>query len=352
MSITSTELADLGAALRKALGAENRVERPSPDPEWRTPWASLARDLDVASFCVSEEHEGFGDEVQAALVTARELGAVLHGAHYPAVVTAGYALSRWLDGDRSVVGEIRDGTHWPALAFLGAGAAVAEGPGGVRLDGTAHLVGGAPEADSFLLLPPDGDTMLFVRRGDTCELSREHRFDVTRSCADIVFSKAEAKAVEQEPGGRSRVESLYGLLLAGDSLGGLERMIERTLAHCRGRTAFGKPLAGFQAVQHRLVDHSVRLRGMTLLAEEAAAGLAADAPDARRRVLLTEASVAAGAVPMLHDLLQLTGAIGFTWEYGLHLYERRAHLNARLGRNPRRALRAIAGHEGWTPHGG
>jgi alkylation response protein AidB-like acyl-CoA dehydrogenase len=87
---------------------------------------------------------------------------------------------------------------------------------------------------------------------------------------------------------------------------------------------------------------------MSLLAEEAAARLAEGRADADRRVLVAEASVAAGAVAMLHDLLQLTGAIGFTWEYGQHLYERRAHLDARLGRNPRRALRLLAQHEGWS----
>ena len=46
-------------------------------------------------------------------------------------------------------------------------------------------------------------------------------------------------------------------------------------------------------------------------------------------------SGAAGHI--LHDLLQLTGAIGFTWEYGLHFFERRVHQDARLAANPRRA---------------
>jgi alkylation response protein AidB-like acyl-CoA dehydrogenase len=156
--------------------------------------------------------------------------------------------------------------------------------------------------------------------------------------------------VAADPGGSTRVELLYGLLLAGDTLGGLSRTLDRTVAYARDRTAFGKPIGAFQAVQHRLVDHTLRLRGMTLLAAEAAALLAEDAAvgTASRRVLVTEAAVASGSVAMLHDLLQLTGAIGFTWEYGLHYYERRAHLNARLGRNPRRALSALARLEGWA----
>jgi alkylation response protein AidB-like acyl-CoA dehydrogenase len=57
--------------------------------------------------------------------------------------------------------------------------------------------------------------------------------------------------------------------------------------------------------------------------------------------------VSGSAVHVLHDLLQLTGGIGFTWEHGLHLYERRAHHDARLAGNPRAAARALAALEGW-----
>jgi alkylation response protein AidB-like acyl-CoA dehydrogenase len=125
-------------------------------------------------------------------------------------------------------------------------------------------------------------------------------------------------------------------------------MHARTTAYARERRAFGNVIGGFQAVQHRLVDHAVRIRGLSLLADDAAERLAAGARDADRQVFLAGAGVARHSVTILHDLLQLTGAIGFTWEYGLHLYERRAHLDARLGRDPRRALTALAAREGWS----
>ena len=63
---------------------------------------------------------------------------------------------------------------------------------------------------------------------------------------------------------------------------------------------------------------------------------------------LAEASVSSAAGHVLHDLVQLTGAIGFTWEYGLHFFERRIHQDARLAANPRRALQQLADLEGWA----
>ena len=59
-------------------------------------------------------------------------------------------------------------------------------------------------------------------------------------------------------------------------------------------------------------------------------------------------SVHGNAVRILHDLLQLTGAIGFTWEYGLHFYERRAHHDARLAGGSRAAVRSLVEIEGWS----
>ena len=57
---------------------------------------------------------------------------------------------------------------------------------------------------------------------------------------------------------------LFGLLLAADALGGTERVLDRTVAYAKDRQAFGRAIGGFQAVQHRLADHAVRVRGMSL----------------------------------------------------------------------------------------
>lgn len=346
MTSTDTDLLELTATLRKALGSGG--EQPAVDDAWRDTWPVLA-EIGIPALCVAEDSDGLGHEVPAALAAARELGAALHGSAYPAVAAAGYALSRGSTPElRDTVSALTAGTHLPALAFLTPGATVSDHPDGPRVDGPAYQVAGGADADSFLVLPADGDTMLLVRRGDTHEAPRTHTFDVTRSCADVAFTAEPALPVAAPPGVRSRAELLYRLLLVGDTLGGLRRMLDRTIAYSRGRTAFGKAIGGFQAVQHRLVDHTVRVRGMGLLADEAAARLAADAPDAERAVLLAEAATTSDAVPLLHDLVQLTGAIGFTWEYGLHLYERRAHHNARLAHSPRHALLTLARNEGWA----
>jgi alkylation response protein AidB-like acyl-CoA dehydrogenase len=128
----------------------------------------------------------------------------------------------------------------------------------------------------------------------------------------------------------------------------VQRMLDRTVAYAGQRIAFGTPIGGFQAVQHRLADHAVRARGMALVVAEAAALLDAGSDRASRQVAIAAVSVHGNALRILHDLLQLTGGIGFTWEYGLHLYERRAHHDARLAGGARAAVRSLVEIEGWS----
>jgi alkylation response protein AidB-like acyl-CoA dehydrogenase len=361
MTTTRDDLLAMAATLRKALGAtqaqqeqgqqeQAHREQGGTGPDWRAGWPGLAG-LGIAGLCVAEDAGGFGSEVPAALVAARELGAALHPGPYPAMVAASYALSRWLDGeDRARVADaVLSGDHVATLALLDPAAVVATDAGGPRVEGQAHLVAGAGQADSFLVLPRGGDALLFIRRDEALAVTPADDLDVSRQICDVTFTGAHAVPLAAPPGGRALAERLHGLLLAGDALGGLSLMLDKTVAYAAKRTAFGRVIGGYQAVQHRLVDHALALRGMSLLADEAAARFAVGAPGAGRAALLAEASVAAGALPLLHDLVQLTGAIGFTWEYGLHLYERRAHLDARLGRNPRQARRLLAEQAGWLP---
>jgi alkylation response protein AidB-like acyl-CoA dehydrogenase len=346
------ELADLRLSLEGALGIRSADVALSVDDDWRKRWPSLI-DLGVSAYCIPEEFGGLGMEASAALVASRVFGAALHGSPYPATVAAAFALAKWLDRRerKKICEEIVCGECMPTVAFLDPSSRMTAEADTMRVDGRAHLVLGAKDCDSFLVLMAGSSTMAFVRAREGCSVTNPQAFDVTRSAADVVFNGASAIPVAGGRSGRGRTERLYGLLLAADALGGTERMLERTRAYALERHAFGKPIGGFQAVQHRLVDHTLQLRGMGLLASEAADLMTRGQDGAVRQALLAEAAVSSGALHILHDLVQLTGAIGFTWEHGLHLYERRAHLDARLGCNPRAALQSLAGVEGWSNQG-
>lgn len=348
MTTSADELHELRTAVRRAIGAGEAEDPPEPRAGWRASWPELAA-MGVAGFCVPAELGGFGDEVEAAFVVSREMGWELHGSPYPGVVAAAHALSRWLPGAEreAVAAAVLQGEEVPTVARLHPSSTVDAGGDGVRVHGRARLVLGAEDADSLVVLGPGG-SMAYVRDGWV--VGERDEFDVTRSCAEVVLDGAAGLPLTapDPAAAQGEVERLLGLLLAADALGGVERCHERTVGYARQRTAFGKPIGGFQAVQHRLVDHAVTLRGLARLAEAAARALTEGTQDATRLALLAQAGVGGRALHVLHDLVQLTGGVGFTWEYGLHLYERRAHLDARLCGNPRAARRGLVVSEGWA----
>ena len=349
MIASRAELEEMRRALEGALGLGGAEDAPEPVRDWRAEWASLCA-LGLTTFTIPEDQDGFGLEASAGLVASRALGAALHGSPYPSIVCAAYVLSRGLDPAlrKTVVEAIASGECVPTLAFLDPDSRIEREGGAVRVRGRARLVVGAAESDAFLAIGRTAGESAFVSGRDGVALSGEQAFDVTRSVADVSFDGAVAEPIDEGAFDPRMSRRLFGLLLAGDAIGGAERMLERTRRYVLEREAFGRPIGGFQAVQHRLVDHALRLRAVSLLATDAAAALGRGAPDAERRVLLAEIAAATDLLPLLHDLVQLNGGVAFTWEHGLHYYERRAVLDARVARNPRAASQTLARVEGWV----
>ena len=278
-------------------------------------------------------------QIEVAAATAAEFGASLHGSPYAGTVAATHVLSQAATTDDVVAALLDDVITGSKLC----------GYGRLADDGvTARNVDGLPGAEALVLHDPASDEFVVLIDDTSWAVDRpSNRFDVTRDAADLTVDTSLGRRVGPSP----TAHLLFGLLLAADALGGTSRVLDQTVAYARDRIAFGKPIGGFQAVQHRLADHAVRVRGMSLLVRAAAVALSADdadGTDATRAVVLAEASVSTAASHILHDLLQLTGAIGFTWEYGLHFFQRRVHQDARLSSNPRRALHDLAVLEGWT----
>jgi alkylation response protein AidB-like acyl-CoA dehydrogenase len=321
--------------LRGALGSAKPDEAPSIDTNWRTGWRSIA-DLGVTAFCVPEEQGGFGLRADVAVAAAGELGAALHGSPFAGLTASAHALAGVAD-DPEAAGLLAGVLSGERICAFGMLAASGD---------AARTVDGAADADALVLIDASAEGVLVLTDPSqwSADTSR-HGFDVSRTCADVVVQRG---AGHRLPSGVSVAADLYRLLLSADAVGGLQLMIDRTVAFTRQRSAFGRPIGGFQAVQHRLVDHTLRARGMALLVDEAGRLLRDGSPDARRCVAMAQVSVSSRASHILHDLLQLTGAIGFTWEYGLHFYERRVHQDARLAANPRAAARSLAAIEGWA----
>jgi hypothetical protein len=115
----------------------------------------------------------------------------------------------------------------------------------------------------------------------------------------------------------------WWLLGAGRAMLGLAR------AHAVDRVQFGRPIASFQAVRHRLAETLVALDGAeaVLRAADAEAGSAdAEPTDIELASLLAKAAAGQAALTASRHCQQVLGGIGFTAEHALHIHVKRALL--------------------------
>lgn len=106
----------------------------------------------------------------------------------------------------------------------------------------------------------------------------------------------------------------WRVALAAEAAGLLAAALDSTVAHVTDRQQFGRPLATFQALRHRLAEAQVRANGVRWLALKAAATL--DPADAALAALHAQESARA----TVYDFHQFFGAMGVTLEHPLHLW--------------------------------
>ena len=109
-------------------------------------------------------------------------------------------------------------------------------------------------------------------------------------------------------------------------LGGAERAFAMTLDYLKTRQQFGKIIGTFQALQHRAADLRMQLALFRASQEAAAATLDAGASGDARQAAVSRAKVRAaeGAMRVTRECIQLSGGIGYTDQYDVGLYLRKA----------------------------
>jgi alkylation response protein AidB-like acyl-CoA dehydrogenase len=113
------------------------------------------------------------------------------------------------------------------------------------------------------------------------------------------------------------------VLLAAQAMGGAERALEITVEYAKERKQFDKPLGAFQAISHYLADAVTQLDGGKTLVYEAAAARAAGR-DIRRLAPMAKLFACQTYRDLTAMCQQVWGGVGFTIEYDIQLYFRRA----------------------------
>jgi alkylation response protein AidB-like acyl-CoA dehydrogenase len=117
------------------------------------------------------------------------------------------------------------------------------------------------------------------------------------------------------------------LNMAGRSVGVAQRAYDEALGYARQRTAFGQPIANFQAIQLKLADMATKLQAARLLtywaASRADSGRRVDTEAGMAKTFASEVALQASI-----DSMQVHGGYGYSTEYEVERLYRDAILMA------------------------
>ena len=307
-------------------------------------WKEMA-ELGWLGLSLPEEAGGSALGMVETALLLEELGRAACPAPYLPTVLAGHAIaaagsaaqkSRWLAA-------IANGTARGAVAFIerdldwdpGATTARAVRAGqGWTLTGHKQFVPWPHVAD-VLLVPArssEGVSLFLVEPAAVSGLtiSMMTGIDLSSRMGVVTLEGVSlgADAVVGAPGqGAALLASLLrrgAVGAAAEMLGAARRCLDMAVDYAKVREQFGQPIGSFQAIRHKCAEMLLEVENSHAATYYAAWALDAGAEDRELAASVAKAYVNDAVRRVCGDAIQVHGGIGFTWEYDLHLYFKRA----------------------------
>ena len=166
-----------------------------------------------------------------------------------------------------------------------------------------------------------GDTLV-VAHNQPPGVSRPNTADLPLADRDLSGAAAASghSAVQAWEAALAEWKALMAVAYAGLA----SEALSMGVAYTAQRHQFGVPVGSFQAVQHGLADAATRCEGARLLAFRAVCALDAGSPDGARLASMALLFGAESARFATDRVLQYHGGYGYSAEYDVQLYYRRA----------------------------
>ncbi|MCV7218528.1 acyl-CoA/acyl-ACP dehydrogenase [Mycobacterium crocinum] len=342
-------------------GSLSRVrELHAADSSFDSAWWQRAAELGWASLLVPEELGGgsvSGDGVADLALVAEQIGhSVAPGPLHP-VSTVLAGLVEAPDGHGDTIEALVSGeliASWAVyeprrpLSPLEPGVTATRTDSGYRIDGVKDRVEAGSEAGVFLVVADlDGSPRQFLVPADRATVTGQRSVDMVKRYARVEFNGTEVDEsavvgdAASTPAIIERQRQVALVLQCAEIVGILDTVLAMTTQWMFDRHSFGRPLASYQALKHRLADMKMWFEACRATTAGAVAAVSARSDDAPLLVSVAKAYVAERAPVMLQDCVQLHGGIGVTWEHDLHVFLRRTVLYRALYGSPDDHHRAV-----------
>lgn len=298
--------------------------------------------MGITALMIDEDHGGVGLGLLDAALIAEALG---HGtAPMPfvaSVVMVPQALmlggsaeqqDRWLP--KLAAGEITAGAAVSELTGARKGAGVSAKNG--KLSGRAMFVLDF-DADIYLIGDTSGALHIVEANAPGLHGKPFDTVDKTRKIGELNFDNVVAEPLACTPEQVTKVLNAGRVILAADSLGAAQNMLDQAVAYALQREQFNRVIASFQAVKHMCAEMAAGLEPCRAMVWYA--GYSADAQtteEAEQYALHTKAHLSEVCQFVAKTATEVHGGMGFTDLVGLHYWFKRIGANRQLLGSPER----------------
>lgn len=302
-------------------------------------WAGLT-DLGIPALLVPEADGGVGlKAIDAALVAEALAYHVTPGPFVPSSTMAVTALKD--SPQQALLGEIASGNCRVGIAFseaLGARDKAGIQVNGGKLSGTAIFVLDQ-DADYFLIA--SADQKLYLVAASDVSIKTLTTVDKTRSTCELTLDGTNAELISDNPTKFTDVLDMGRVMLAADTLGAAQSMIDQAVAYAKQREQFDRPIATFQAVKHMCAEMAAHLEPCRSFVWYAAHALDELPDEARLVACQVKSHTSEVGKFVAKTSTEVHGGMGFTDLVGLHYWFKRIGFNRQILGTPE-ALREEA----------
>ena len=292
---------------------------------------------------IPEEYEGLGLSYLELSVIAEELGRSLAPIPFSSSVylaTEAILLAGTEDQKSKYLPKLANGSIIGCFAVSETAGHTT--PAGIATTGNDGLNGSkVPVADGDI-----ADFAIVVARADTgdgatayiVELNQDgvaresvETLDPSRSHASLTFSNASAEQLGNEGEGWSLVQQVYdraAVLFAWEQVGCAQVCLDMAKEYAMGRFAFGRPIASFQAIKHKLAHAYVKNTLARSNCYYGAWALSTGAPELPIAAATARVSAIQAYYYAAKENNQTHGGMGFTWEFDCQFPYRRSKILA------------------------
>ncbi len=332
-------------------------ESKTAERELRELWRRLA-ELGAAGVLIPESYGGSGLGLLDAALIAEEFGRA--AAPLPflgsavlapvALMEAGSEEQRRNLLPRLASGELLIGVAATETYSVREGAGVRAT--GDRLSGKSLFAIDLPGADWLLVAAGRRDLFLVDASAAGVEIEELRTVDRTRRVAEVRLADVQPHARIGEPSGAGpaieRMLDAGRAILAADTVGAAESMLDQAVAYAKQRKQFDRVIASFQAVKHLCAEIAAELeptRSLFWYAAHAFDGVRGEAA-----LVIAHAKCRADEMGRFaaRTATEVHGGIGFTDEQNLHVWFKRIGLNGQLLGGPDALRERAAALQGWA----